>query len=55
MKIYDDEDRVVPNVGIFTKGDEVPDDVAVLLQDAGLKVKPAKAAKVKEEDYAIRT
>ena len=49
MKIYDDEDRVVPNVGAFTKGDEVPDDVAVQLQDAGLKVKAAKAAKVKEE------
>lgn len=55
MKIYDDEDRVVPNLGAFTRGDEVPDDIAVILQNSGLKVKPAKAAKVKEEDYVIRT
>lgn len=46
MKIYDDEDRIVPNVGAFRKGDEVPDDVAVLLHDAGLKVRAAPAAKV---------
>ena len=49
MKIYDDEDRDVPNLGSFKRGDEVPDDVAAKLQDAGLKVKAAKAAKVKEE------
>lgn len=55
MKIYDDEDRIVPNLGAFKRGDEVPDDIAVQLQDAGLRVKPAKAAKVKEEDYVIRT
>lgn len=49
MKIYDDEDRVVPNLGEFKRGDEVPDDIAVQLQDAGLKVKLAKVVKPKEE------
>lgn len=49
MKIYDDEDRQVPNLGWFKKGDLVSDEVAEKLQQAGLRVKAAKAAAVKEE------
>lgn len=45
--IWDSASGMVPNIGLFTNGDEVPADIAQRLKDAGYTLQEVPDAKVR--------
>jgi hypothetical protein len=44
---WDNDSGIVPNIGLFNRGDEVPADVAQQLKDAGFTLREVKDKPVK--------